>query len=802
MERMPARQSTLFDAAPDQWELDARSEQLAAEVVFFDPPHGPFDYAVPAPLSARLKAGQRVQVPLGRGNRPIVGYCTDVRMKEVGQRGLKSIARVVDEQPLLSPPMLRLARWMSDFYLCPLGQILQTVIPAGVRGQAGTREMTFLSVPDAVKQQLEAGTLKAGAKQLDALKILAASPRPLTPPELAQAAKCTLGPIAELRKKKLVTVQVRRIQQVEVEEPVERREQHLVLNPDQQTALDCIIAALRERRHETILMHGVTGSGKTEVYIRAIEEVIGYGRQAIVLVPEISLTPQTRQRFRSRFEKVALLHSHLSDAERHWHWQQIARGEVQVVVGARSAVFAPTPQLGLIVIDEEHDASFKQGEQPRYHARDVAEQRAAAESVPLVLGSATPSLESWQRATQGSGFRVQGSGEEFNVQCSKFKVRGDNSPLNLEPGTWNSYRLIDLPRRVEDRPLPAVATIDLRTEFQNRASRGAVSRSLHRAIDEALSDGGQVILLLNRRGYSTHIQCPACGFVAKCPHCDLSLTHHRKEEKVICHYCDYEEPSPARCPDCSFDGIRYAGFGTERLESEIKARFPGASALRMDSDTMQKPGSHEAALDRFRRGEVKILLGTQMIAKGLDFPNVTLVGVINADTTLHFADLRAAERTFQLVTQVAGRTGRGDKGGRVLVQTFSPDHYAIQAAIEHDYARFAAAELPSRKEHLYPPFASLIRLIVRSETDSAAEQFIESVAGKLRSEIDAAKIEHRLLGPAPCPIHKLRGLFRYHVLLSSPAGDALRHAVRDVIATLEPIEGVQWVVDVDPLDLL
>jgi primosomal protein N' (replication factor Y) len=546
----------------------------------------------------------------------------------------------------------------------------------------------------------------------------------------------------------------------------------------------------------------VTGSGKTEVYIRAIEEVIGYGRQAIVLVPEISLTPQTRQRFRSRFEKVALLHSHLSDAERHWHWQQIARGEVQVVVGARSAVFAPTPQLGLIVIDEEHDASFKQGEQPRYHARDVAEQRAAAESVPLVLGSATPSLESWQRATQGSGFRVQGSGEEFNVQCSKFKVRGDNSPLNLEPGTWNSYRLIDLPRRVEDRPLPAVATIDLRTEFQNRASRGAVSRSLHRAIDEALSDGGQVILLLNRRGYSTHIQCPACGFVAKCPHCDLSLTHHRKEEKVICHYCDYEEPSPARCPDCSFDGIRYAGFGTERLESEIKARFPGASALRMDSDTMQKPGSHEAALDRFRRGEVKILLGTQMIAKGLDFPNVTLVGVINADTTLHFADLRAAERTFQLVTQVAGRTGRGDKGGRVLVQTFSPDHYAIQAAIEHDYARFAAAELPSRKEHLYPPFASLIRLIVRSETDSAAEQFIESVAGKLRSEIDAAKIEHRLLGPAPCPIHKLRGLFRYHVLLSSPAGDALRHAVRDVIATLEPIEGVQWVVDVDPLDLL
>jgi len=781
---MSSRQPTLFDAAPDPWELDAATEQLTAEVVFFDPPHGPFDYLVPAPLAARLRPGQRVQVPLGRGNRPIVGYCTAIAAKSVGQRTLKPVGRIVDDQPLLSPPMLRLAHWMSDHYLCPLGQILQTVIPAGVRGQAGTREMTFLSVPDAIRAQLAAGTLKVGAKQHEALKVLAASSRPLTPQELAQAARCTLAPVAELRKKKLVTAQVRRIQQMEALEQVVHREDHLVLNADQQAALETILAALREQRHETVLMHGVTGSGKTEVYIRAIEEVIQYGRQAIVLVPEISLTPQTRQRFRSRFERVALLHSHLSDSERHWHWQQIAQGQVQVVVGARSAVFAPTPHLGLIVIDEEHDASFKQGEQPRYHARDVGEQRASAENVPLVLGSATPSLESWHRASR-------------SVLSTQHAV-----PSNEHADPPNPLRLIDMPRRVEDRPLPAVATIDLRTEFQSRASRGAVSRSLHRAIDEALADDGQVILLLNRRGYSTHIQCPACGFVAKCPHCDLSLKHHRKEEKVVCHYCDHEEPSPARCPDCSFDGIRYAGFGTERLESEIKARFPGVEVLRMDSDTMQRPGSHEQALDRFRRGEVKILLGTQMIAKGLDFPNVTLVGVINADLTLHFADLRAAERTFQLVTQVAGRTGRGDKGGRVLVQTFSPDHYAIQAAIEHDYARFAAAELPSRREHLYPPFASLIRLIVRSESDSAAEQFIESAAARLRAAIAAKKIEHRLLGPAPCPIHKLRGMFRYHVLMSSPAGELLRHAVRDVLDDLEPIEGVQWVVDVDPLDLL
>jgi primosomal protein N' (replication factor Y) len=771
-----SRQPTLFNAEPDPWQLDAAHEQLAASVVFAEPPHGPYDYSVPAGLAAKLKPGQRVQVPLGKGNRPIAGYCTSVGIKPAGRRPLKPVSRVLDELPLLSASMLRLAEWMADYYLCPLGQVLQAIVPAGVRGKAGTREMTFLSVPLAVREQLIAGTLKLGEKQLDAMRILAASPRPLTPPELALAAKCTLGPIGELRKKKLVKAEVRRIQQMEVEEVATPREKHLLLNADQQAALDYILAALRDRRHETILMHGVTGSGKTEVYIRAIDEVIQYGRQAIVLVPEISLTPQTRSRFKSRFASVAVLHSHLSDAERHWHWQQIARGEVQVVVGARSAVFAPTPQLGLIVIDEEHDGSFKQGEQPRYHARDVALKRAEMESVPLVLGSATPSLESWHRATrEGSGFGVQGS---------------------------EQIRLIDMPRRVSDRPLPNVQTIDLRVEFQNRTSRGAVSRSLNRAIEDALREDGQVILLLNRRGFSTHIQCPACGHVVKCPACDLALTHHRAGDQVICHYCDFQMEAPVRCPQCSFDGIRFSGVGTERLEAEIKSRFRDVPVLRMDSDTMQRPGSHETALARFRSGEVKILLGTQMIAKGLDFPNVTLVGVVNADTTLHFCDLRAAERTFQLVTQVAGRTGRGDKGGRVLVQTFSPDHYAILAALDHDYATFAKAELPTRQEHLYPPFASLIRLIIRGESEPATEQFAETTGQKLRTAIEAAQIGNRVLGPAPCPIARLRGLFRFHVLMSSPDGERLRAAVRNVLTELEPVEGVQWVVDVDPLDLL
>ncbi|WP_425618481.1 primosomal protein N' [Anatilimnocola sp. NA78] len=761
---MDKSQKSLFETEPDPWTLDANSEQQVAEIVFADPPHGPFSYRIPATLRTPLAPGQRVQVPLGKGNRGVIGYCLTAGPKAVGSRPLKEVLAVVDQQSLLSPAMVRLAQWMSEYYLCPLGQVLHAVLPAGVRGQAGTREMTFLSVPAEIALQLD--QLKIPAKQLDALKILAASPRPLTPPELAAAAKCTLGPISELRKKKLVKAEVQRIQQLDLELPATPREEHLNLNTDQQAALDVIIEALERRQHRAVLMHGVTGSGKTEVYIRAIDEVLRFGRQAIVLVPEISLTPQTKQRFSSRFGNVAVLHSHLSDAERHWHWQRIARGEVQVVIGARSAVFAPTPQLGLIVIDEEHDHSFKQGESPRYHARDVAQRRALAENVPLVLGSATPALESWQAA-----------------------IRGD-------------FQLIDMPTRVSNRPLPDVATIDLRTEFQNRRSRGAISRQLQQAMEHALREDGQIILLLNRRGFSTHIQCPSCGYVANCPHCSIALTHHREGERIVCHYCDHQERAPAKCPDCKFDGIRYSGLGTERLEAEVKSRFGHVPVLRMDSDTMQKPGSHEQALAKFRAGEIKILLGTQMIAKGLDFPNVTLVGVVNADTALHFPDFRAAERTFQLVTQVAGRTGRGDKGGRVLVQTFSPEHFAIQAALKHDYALFANTELPVRLDHGYPPHTSLVRLIVRGDEESIVEAFAEQTADRFRQALELAQTPHRILGPAPCPIARLRGKFRFHALLSSAQGELLRQAVAKVATSLQAPAEVQWVLDVDPLDLL
>jgi primosomal protein N' (replication factor Y) (superfamily II helicase) len=760
----PSPQRSLFDAEPAPWELDEQSEQMVAEIVFSAAPWGPFDYAVPDALRASLALGKRVRVPLGRGDRQINGYCVKLENRLVGARQLKPIAQVIDEQSLLSPHMLRLTEWMADYYLCHWGQALDAVVPAGVRFQAGTRQTLFFRLaPHVIAQQAE---LKLSPKQQAIVAALAKSSRALTLPQLMKLADVTAAPIQALRKRQILLADTERVMHAEVDEVPLERESHHELHAEQVHALKAILDTFSAGHHRTILIHGVTGSGKTEVYIRAIEEAIRFGRQAIVLVPEISLTPQTRHRFRSRFERVAVLHSHLSDSERHWHWQRIARGEVEVIVGARSAIFAPAPHLGLVIIDEEHDGSFKQDSAPRYHAREVAEFRARSEGIPLVLGSATPSLESYRRAQLGQ------------------------------------YQQVDMPTRVYARPLPHVAAIDLRTEFQNRSSRGAVSRQLHQAIDQSLREDGQVILLLNRRGFATSIQCPACGHVVECPHCSISLTHHRVEEKAVCHYCDYLIAAPTQCPECKFDGIRYAGFGTQKLEAEIRSRFPNVPILRMDSDTMQKPGSHEVALTRFREGEVKILLGTQMIAKGLDFPNVTLVGVINADTALHFPDFRASETTFQLVTQVAGRTGRGEKGGRVLVQTFSPEHPAIQAAMQHDYVGFATGELLVREKFNYPPAASLVRLIIRGEIESVAESFAEQLAARVHAAIEKRQVEARVLGPAPAPIAKLHGKHRFHIMMQGHDGAALRQVVRDAAVDLKPPEETLWAVDVDPLDLL
>jgi primosomal protein N' (replication factor Y) len=763
-----AGQQQLFETAPPPWELDDAECRWIATLVLPSGPDQEFDYLVPDELRSRLEVGQRVRAPLGRGDRAVVGYCVRLEHRPVGRRPLKAVRDVVDEQSLLSPAMIRLTRWMAEHYLCPLGQVLEAVVPAGVRGKAGTKLTTFLSLaPDMAGRVKElALSLKLPKKQAEILRYLEASPEPVTPVQLAHRVGCTQAPITALRRKGLISSRTSRLSRRPLAAPYAEREDNLHLNDDQQPALDAILEPLRAQRHETILLHGVTGSGKTEVYIRAIQEVVGYGRQAIVLVPEISLTPQTRQRFRSRFGRVAVLHSHLTDAERHGEWQEIARGGVPVVVGARSAIFAPTPNLGLIILDEEHESSFKQDSAPRYHARDIALWRASAENVPLVLGSATPSLESWHRGSTGR------------------------------------YRLVSMPRRIFDRPLPAVIHVDLRNETRDHAAKGAISRPLHAAMKAALDDGGQVILLLNRRGFATHIQCAACGHVLHCPHCDIALTHHREGSIALCHYCDHEIPAPTHCPQCQFMGIRYSGLGTQKLEAEVRARFPDYRSLRMDTDTMQAPGSHERALAAFRNGEVQILLGTQMIAKGLDFPNVTLVGVVNADTALHLPDFRSAERTFQLLVQVAGRTGRGPKGGRVLVQTFSPDHAAIKAALRHDYVTFAAEELSHRRELAYPPFGHMSRLVIRSPQEAHAREFADHLGTLITQALSKREAAARVLGPAPAPIAKLRGQHRFQLQVQGNDAELIRAALREATQDLSSPDGVQWIIDVDPLDML
>ena len=602
---MADEQNSLFETEPQPWNLDDQDDWLAARIAFADQPYGPYDYSIPAEMESAVKPGVRVEVPLGRGNRKMTGYCIDVigpfhpLAASVKPNRMKPIDRVVDETPLITASLLKLAHWISEYYVCELGVVIETIIPTGVRNDSGTREMLFISVADDVVGNFDSHRLTP--LQMKILETLAGSNQDWTPRELGETVGCTQGPISTLRRRGLIITTSRRVQQKTHEIRSEDRIANFKLNDEQQRAFDAIEKHIDEDSHRTFLLRGITGSGKTEIYIQAIQKVVEYGRQAIVLVPEISLTPQTRQRFRARFDHVAVLHSHLTSAQRAWHWKQIAAGKVQVIIGARSAIFAPTPRLGLIVLDEEHDGSFKQDKAPRYHARDVANWRASNENVPLVLGSATPGLESWQRAKTGA------------------------------------YELLPLEKRVLDRPLPDVATIDLRVDFGGRKRFSPISQKLRQEINTAINDGGQVILLLNRRGFSTRIQCPGCGHVEYCPDCSIPLTHHMKGNKAVCHYCDHTIPEPRVCPDCGNHAMKFSGLGTQRLEQEVQKLFD-VPIMRMDTDTMRKPGSHEKALAQFRAGDVKILLGTQMIAKGLDFPNVTLVGVINADTALHLPD--------------------------------------------------------------------------------------------------------------------------------------------------------------------
>ena len=764
-------QPELFLPEPDELiPEESPLEGLFAFIVFDRPLDQAYTYHVPEKLREAISVGKRVQAPFGRGDRATVGFCVGLT-EEAPERKVKSLFKVLDEHSLFSENLMKLTRWMADYYLCGWGQVLNAVVPAGAKAQAGTRSMLFLVAVS--EEEMPEPRPQLTKKQQEAFDILRQKQKPISPKKLGKEAGCGQGVLEALVTKGVARKTSQRVDVTDIDDAgSEASDSALTLNADQEKVSDILLKAVGKGEFQSFLLHGVTGSGKTEIYLRAIERVISQGKQALVLVPEISLTPQTIQRFRGRCGKVAVLHSHLRDAERGGHWRRIASGHVQVIVGARSAVFAPTPDLGLIVIDEEHENSFKQETTPRYHGRDVAVMRARLENIPIILGSATPSLESWNNAQRGT------------------------------------YKLLSLPNRVMERPLPKVHIIDLRRELPRNAPYMGISPALEHAMKRELKDGGQVILLLNRRGFSTHVHCPSCGHVATCKFCDLALTYHQHRDVNLCHYCGYDPDPIQMCPGCKRVHLRYQGLGTEKLEEELERKFSGYVAKRMDSDTMKRPGSHARLLQEFRDGDVQILMGTQMIAKGLDFPNVTLVGVVNADIGLHMPDFRAGERTFQLLAQVAGRAGRGERPGQVLIQSFNPDHPAIVLAAKHDYLTFVKHEMEIRRQHKYPPMQRMVRLIVRSMKEEEAEQFADLVGKSLETAketltpLNNQPNDLRILGPAEAPVFRLKGYHRYHLQLQSASAGLLHQLLRAVMPTLRVPHGVEYTIDVDPLNMM
>lgn len=738
-----------------------------AEVVLPIPLPRTYTYEIPVALAERVVPGARVIVPLQR--RQVVGLVVTVDAPAPGTSvPVRPIAAAPDAEAALSPALVRLGQWISRYYGTPIGLALRALLPGGlwsVRRPGGPEEQSerVLMLTGALPSLLERERVfrRAPKRRLayEALEALGGSaPRRHLVTHLRLSAAALDG---------LVKQGLARYADV----PRARDPFAGLASPPPPALTDAqraLVAAITATPVDTpVLIHGVTGSGKTLVYLDLLRRVVASGNGAIVLVPEIALTPQTVARVRGVFgDQVAVLHSGLSDGERADAWRALRRGERRVAVGPRSAVFAPVQRLAAIVVDEEHEASYKQGTAPRYHARDVALARAKLEGARVILGSATPSLETLHRTKTGA------------------------------------TRLFALPERIGARPLPPVDVVDLRTAPRPTDARGIPwSESLDEAVRGALARGEQVILLLNRRGFAVYLQCPACGDVRNCPQCAIALTVHRTPPALRCHYCGHEEPIPAACRLCGKETQRMRGLGTQQLEHFVGLRFPAARVARMDLDTTSTKWAHHRILERVAQGKVDILLGTQMIAKGLDFPNVTVVGVVDADTGLNLPDFRAAERTFQLVAQVAGRAGRGPKGGRVLVQTRAPEHHAIRAAAGHSVTAFAAAELPLRAppHPAYPPHVGLARFVAAHEDAAAAAQSAEGVAAWLR-RANAERLGHALtvLGPAPCPIMRLKGRWRWHVLVKAADARAIGRVVR-AWGTRGPRSVV---VDRDPVSLL
>ena len=777
----------------------------------------PYTYLVPDEWQAVIECGTRVEVPFGEGNRHIQGFVTALPTElEESKLSLKSLIRVIDLAPVVNQELLQLADYMKDVTFSFKINCLQTMLPAAMKA-AYQKKFVLLDEDHPVKETYfsqsneidwdvieAAGALtlfkrlreqsivelrylvkeKVNKKMIRYVKSLVTTenyfvfkeqlrPNALRQHQLLEQLKTTpRETVTFYREKELLSTHLKTAEKngwlsfEEVESYRDPFENHdfpktlpWQLNTEQQQAVSRILAAEAQGEATTFLLEGITGSGKTEVYLQSIAEILNKGKTAMMLVPEIALTPQMVQRFKSRFGKaVAVLHSGLSQGEKYDEWRKIERGEAQVVVGARSAVFAPLQKIGLIIIDEEHEATYKQEDTPRYHARDLAIWRSQYHHCPVILGSATPSLESRARAQK------------------------------------KRYELLYLTQRAhENAQLPSVTIVDLKEEYAQK-NTSTFSRLLQEKISNRLQQKEQIVLLLNRRGYSSFMMCRDCGYVLPCPNCDISLTLHMDVKKMRCHYCGHQENIPKKCPDCQGEKIRYYGTGTQKVEEELQERFPSARILRMDVDTTRKKGAHEKILKAFEEQEADILLGTQMIAKGLDYPNITLVGVLNADTALNLPDFRSSERTFQLLTQVSGRAGRGAKPGEVIVQTFNPEHHSIVLAQAQDYEAFYQQEMILRHQSGYPPFYFTVKITISHPAEQVVAKKSYQIAEQLKNGLSP---ESRILGPTPSGIARIKNRYYYQIILKYKHEVHLHRMLREILETSQSEQRKNLYVSID-----
>ena len=724
-----------------------------------------FHYSIPEKLTGKVQPGSRVTAPFGP--RRIRGFC--VALSEdcpIDPKKCRDIISAGPEGEIVLSSLLELTSWAAAYYYSSWGMMLAAAVPSAVRkghkaetalyAQLNRKEeeirltITFLPKKAAKQEAVLRYMLEnAGKQEMLASRILAAT----------GAAHQTLR---SLEKKGLLTITEKIFDRDRISLKPEKKE--IILNLEQSTAINTINQILDKAEFRPFLLYGITGSGKTEVYLRCMSHALEQGKSVLVLVPEISLTPQTLGRFKDRAGDVVALHSHMSDGERAEAWRRLRRGEVRVVVGARSAVFAPLLNLGLIIIDEEHEHTFKQENDPRYHGRDLAVMRAKQENACIILGSATPSLESWQNAQNG---------------------RYELLRLSERPGIANP---------------PQTVIVDMKEEFAEQKKMVMISRRLERELLNCLAHEKQAILFLNRRGFNTSIKCLSCGETLKCNSCEISLTYHRQSNLLRCHYCDFSAHPPEECPYCGSRNLRFSGTGTERVEDILSKLTPEARILRMDSDTMNRRDAHAKALAAFANKEYDILVGTQMVTKGFDFPDVTLVGVLAADSAIDMPDFRAAERTFQLVTQVVGRAGRAENPGVAVIQAFQPEHYALQSAVAQDFEGFAAVELAYRCQLNYPPFSRVARIVGRARNEAEIKTTLAEIAQKYREK---APSPLAVLGPSPCPLAKLQDEFRYHIMLKARSHKELSvmlSAATEIYNRQKKNQRI--IIDVDPVSLL